>query len=591
MSGDEEPARCTSRDHDDISNLLSVQTLSYRSFVSSLQSLLDFDFDNGDDSGEGGSMRSSIAKQMEGMFEPAEVVPEVIPDVRKVYRPEKPKLLEMAAMHHSMEGKGSLSSSPKMTRRVMSEMNVCTGDQSNSYRIKNTPVSAEKAASASNIVASPPSPSPSAASSSGTTSLPATAASSCGTTSLPATATPDVSNTEPPPMSPTAPPLMSHKTPPTASVPHIVEPPSNTILAALSGSNAAASSVFVPVLPPALGSEVPATFTSPAPAICVSPPPIVSSPTTLPTTLLPHSPPSRPAPPSPVHHVSFSEPEPPPLPPINLSRGSSPISSPQQTRVEDYSQSQDEAIYQKLDQSLNKHTGEERALSYTIPRRLTECNSNMPETPVKFSPDPEIRKTSTTSYVPLSAMADAANHGPEETVYEVYRDPTLPRGKPHSHVNGNGNSHVDTEHQTKAAHSPATGVSNGPPTWCSCACCSHANHTGMICCANSPELVFLLEDGDECVTNTLLFNQVVLNKLGLKYGDWVGKQWLMRKENVDHGCNRAYRHLAYNAFVNLVSSQLKKQWSHKVLPSCVINAIRRVYPSRDGAYSGIVRST
>ena len=51
MSGDEEPARCTSRDHDDISNLLSVQTLSYRSFVSSLQSLLDFDFDNGDDSG------------------------------------------------------------------------------------------------------------------------------------------------------------------------------------------------------------------------------------------------------------------------------------------------------------------------------------------------------------------------------------------------------------------------------------------------------------------------------------------------------------------------------------------------------------
>ncbi|XP_063683271.1 mucin-2-like isoform X1 [Bolinopsis microptera] len=520
-------------------------------------------------------MRSSIAKQMEGMFEPAEVVPEVIPDVRKVYRPEKPKLLEMAAMHHSMEGKGTLSSSPKMTRRVMSEMNVCTGDQSNSYRIKNTPVSAEKAVSASNIVASPPSPSPS---------------SSSGTTSLPATSAPDVSgsNTEQqsPPLSPTAPLVTFHKTQPSVSVPDIVEPPSNTILAA-------ASSVFVPVLPPALGSEVAATFTSPAPAICVSPPPIVSSPTTLPTTLI--SPPTRPAPPSPVHHVSFSEPSssPPPLPPGNLSRGSSPISSPQQ--LEDYSQSQDEAIYQKLDLSLDKDTGEERALSYTIPRRLTECNSNMPETPVKFSPDPEIRKTSTTSYVPLSAMADAANHGPEETVYEVYRDPTIaqctPRGKPHSHVNGNGTSHVVAEHQPKAARSPATGVSNGPPTWCSCACCSHADHTGMICCASSPELVFLFDNGEECVTNTLLFNQVVLNKLGLKYGDWVGKKWLMRKENVDHGCNRAYRHLAYNAFVNLVSSQIKKQWSHKVLPSCVINAIRKVYPSRDGAYSGIVRST
>ena len=251
-----------------------------------------------------------------------------------------------------------------------------------------------------------------------------------------------------------------------------------------------------------------------------------------------------------------------------------------------------------------RESGEDRGVSYTLPRKLTDrdkfsdINSDLPGSPIRCSPDRTTRKCSTTSYLPLSAVADPADN-PQETVYEVYRNPTLNHalnGKSHSHVNGNGANHAANHYTVNRVPDKGGSFlsSQGPPTWCRCSQCSHSDQTGTLCCAKLPELSFLLENSEKFVTNTLLFNQIVLNKTGLKYGDWVGKKWLLSKEVHRDECSsahRSYRHLAYNAFVNLVSSELRAQWSHKVLPSCVVSAIRRVYPSGDGAYSGIVRST
>jgi hypothetical protein len=203
--------------------------------------------------------------------------------------------------------------------------------------------------------------------------------------------------------------------------------------------------------------------------------------------------------------------------------------------------------------------------------------------------------------VPLSAVTDTADSPPEETVYEVYREPALEQKtgyKSHGHVSNNCSNHMVND-QNESSVSVATRYSSakcseemrGSPTWCKCGECSRTDDTGKVCCAKTPELRFLFENKVQCVTETLLFSQVVLSKSGLKYGDWVGKRWLLSQENGEDSSNRAYRHLAYNTFVNLVSSHLREEWSHKVLPSCVVNAIRRVYPSADGVYSGIVRST
>ena len=122
-----------------------------------------------------------------------------------------------------------------------------------------------------------------------------------------------------------------------------------------------------------------------------------------------------------------------------------------------------------------------------------------------------------------------------------------------------------------------------PPKWCICGFCSLTD-TGQVCCAKDPELVSHFQSNDVCLTRSSLFEEIVLNKCGLRYGDWLGNKVLSKKDNQE------YRHLAYNAFVNLVSAQLTKHWSHKTLPSCVVSRIRRAYPSPDAAYSGLVRS-
>ena len=123
------------------------------------------------------------------------------------------------------------------------------------------------------------------------------------------------------------------------------------------------------------------------------------------------------------------------------------------------------------------------------------------------------------------------------------------------------------------------------PHWCECSkCWSSAN--GSVCCTKYTELSFLSNKNCDCVTESLIFKQVVLSKIGIMYGDWMGKKLF----DSEGSSTKLFRHLAYNMFVSLVSSNIRKHWSNKSLPSCVVGAIREKFPEKNAEYTGSVKS-
>lgn len=130
------------------------------------------------------------------------------------------------------------------------------------------------------------------------------------------------------------------------------------------------------------------------------------------------------------------------------------------------------------------------------------------------------------------------------------------------------------------------------PHWCKCSKCLHGENT--ICCTAVPEVVSLTIriTGQEaqCITETQLFRQVILTEAGLEYGDYLNKKYLQKLEK-GQDKNSIYRHLAYDAFINLVSCRYNTVCKNLVLPACVVQSIRRAYPKTDGAgYRGFVKS-
>ena len=460
-------------------------------------------------------------------------------DVTRVYRPEKPKLIELVSCQHSLSFENSHSSakvSPVPIQRSMSSCSIIlsAGNKGDSGDARSTRNSASEQSQPVGMV----------------------------TISTTDPELPGTDSVRPSPLVPAPTPPGTHPTPLVAVLPPALKRKGKPANLPASSTHLPPTRKMSPTPPHSPSLRTP-------PLISISPPPTNWS-------ILPHQRGSR------EKHINGQKIA---IEPENdekhreqalLSRrhSSTPTSVPLEwdPAAEDISQRRRSTS--SACSSLPEDGSPTREW-YTQPRRpsasqLSQLDSQLPESPVCGVSG---RWSSSTE---KTYRGDRA----EDTAdYEILEDaPKQPR--PALPIRASG-------FQRKFSIS---GVFRGAPSFCKCTLCKHSD-TGLVCCAKVPELLFLFELNEVCVTRTALFQNMVLSKAGLKYGDWVGKKWLCTELIHENKNNRAYRHLAYNAFVNLVSSHMRKQWSRKTLPCCVVLEIRRAYPSTDGSYSGEVRST
>ena len=236
-------------------------------------------------------------------------------------------------------------------------------------------------------------------------------------------------------------------------------------------------------------------------------------------------------------------------------------------------------------------------------QRLVKSSPKAPEIPVKSSPGPqEMPKKGSPKFVRPREPVPAVNTLPtiksaHSKVYDLaqseYED--VAQG-PKTELKPTLSSAIYKAKNMITRPVPPPPTKPPPslpvaPHWCKCTKCTDGEHT--VCCTGVPEVnsLTIRITGQEasCITDTQLFKQVILTEAGLEYGDYLNKKYLQKSEKgADR--NSMYRHLAYDAFINLVSSRYNEGCRNLVLPACVVQSIRKVYPKTNGGYRGFVKS-
>ncbi|XP_064467678.1 P2X purinoceptor 7-like [Ornithodoros turicata] len=117
--------------------------------------------------------------------------------------------------------------------------------------------------------------------------------------------------------------------------------------------------------------------------------------------------------------------------------------------------------------------------------------------------------------------------------------------------------------------------------WCACGNCSAMPMAREeVCCTSIAEVRRRCPDGcivDHSDFQTLCLTTVVMEVMGIEYkkcGLLLGKE-----------PNEIWRHIAYRNFASWIWGPLPEE-DRRVLPSCVVMAIRNNFPSPSGSYTG-----
>ncbi|XP_077558779.1 P2X purinoceptor 7-like [Haemaphysalis longicornis] len=120
--------------------------------------------------------------------------------------------------------------------------------------------------------------------------------------------------------------------------------------------------------------------------------------------------------------------------------------------------------------------------------------------------------------------------------------------------------------------------------WCACNhCIPMGEAIECLCCREIPEIRRRLRR-HQCVTLTRKFKAVCLDRAVLEVALKQRRRRLPPAGDRDSR-NRALRHAAFMQFALLTWGRLGKG-KRRVLPSCVVTAVRSKYPSVTGQYSG-----
>ena len=125
----------------------------------------------------------------------------------------------------------------------------------------------------------------------------------------------------------------------------------------------------------------------------------------------------------------------------------------------------------------------------------------------------------------------------------------------------------------------------GHKNWCVCGNCKkELREIDSLCCqevAAIPEENF---EGNQCITMSEQFQTLCLNKIVLKnvlVGLHESKGDPLEKDEVK---NRSLRYAAYKQFVWWIYQRLGKG-NRRVLPSCVLWKVRKLFPEGNGQYT------
>lgn len=156
-------------------------------------------------------------------------------------------------------------------------------------------------------------------------------------------------------------------------------------------------------------------------------------------------------------------------------------------------------------------------------------------------------------------------------------EPTLPSGS-QTTQSSDGPALATSESEVAAASRA------GNVDWCSCKCCKEMNDERSSLCCQEVIQITRKQKRPICVTATKRFRDVCLNRTVLDVS------LIQRGKSAPAGSSsearkRALRHAAYFLFAVMTWREQAKN-NRRILPSCVLSAIRRKFPSADGTYTG-----
>ena len=123
--------------------------------------------------------------------------------------------------------------------------------------------------------------------------------------------------------------------------------------------------------------------------------------------------------------------------------------------------------------------------------------------------------------------------------------------------------------------------SPGEDEWCTCEqCVQMENPAERVCCQSIAGIIGRKFDSQKCVALTVAFQEVCLSRNVLEAA--LGT-WRHLTEQPLEISNKSYRFIAYRQFISWVYGWLGKD-VRKVIPSCVVNTIRRTFPAPDDVY-------
>ena len=129
--------------------------------------------------------------------------------------------------------------------------------------------------------------------------------------------------------------------------------------------------------------------------------------------------------------------------------------------------------------------------------------------------------------------------------------------------------------------------------WCSCGECDYTTEVESFCCNESSLIKRHISEDSNCVTEQSLFNNIIINQDGLEFtrqliGNSITCEERRKKYFSAELSDSKYRNLAYKAFFSFVATKAEQGGAGErfVIPSCVVEAIRKAFPSPTGIYSG-----
>ncbi|XP_075541968.1 P2X purinoceptor 7-like [Dermacentor variabilis] len=164
----------------------------------------------------------------------------------------------------------------------------------------------------------------------------------------------------------------------------------------------------------------------------------------------------------------------------------------------------------------------------------------------------------------------------EEFGVAPYMYEPIAKGRPLEEANDAGASSALDENESEVLGSPRVGNA----LWCSCHHCIPMNNEDDCCCCQEINEITQKQKHAQCITRSRKFKDVCLNRNVLEVA--------LVQQGTTSGkdpTNRQLRYAAYRQFAWLIWRKMGKH-KRRILPSCVLCAIRKKYPSHNGAYTG-----